>query len=170
LQNLIQEEDQEDNRWNPIGYRLINAENDFLPGLIVDRYSHYLVLQALTLGIDQRKQMIAEQLASLLKIKGIYERSDVDVRGKEGLSFKAGVLWGEEPPDLIDIYEGRVQIKVDVRKGHKTGYYLDQAVTIVIPLGIYSICLAILVGSASTPLAGITSTPLQWTPPKKPCN
>jgi 23S rRNA (cytosine1962-C5)-methyltransferase len=127
LQNLIQEEDQEDDRWNPIGYRLINAENDFLPGLIVDRYSHYLVLQALTLGIDQRKQMIAEQLASLLKIKGIYERSDVDVRGKEGLSFKAGVLWGEEPPDLIDIYEGRVQIKVDVRKGHKTGYYLDQA-------------------------------------------
>lgn len=127
LQNMIQEEDQGSEQWNPIAYRVVNAENDFLPGLVVDRYSHYLVLQALTLGIDQRKQMLAEQLASLLKVKGVYERSDVDVRAKEGLGFQTGVLWGDPPPDLIDIYEGRIQIQVDVRSGHKTGYYLDQA-------------------------------------------
>jgi 23S rRNA (cytosine1962-C5)-methyltransferase len=127
LQNLIQEEYQQDERWKPIGYRLVNAENDFLPGLVVDRYSDYLVLQALTLGIDQRKSLITEHLASLLKIRGVYERSDVDVRAKEGLSFQTGILWGDKPPGLIDIYENRVQIKVDVRSGHKTGYYLDQA-------------------------------------------
>lgn len=128
LQNIVQEEDQEDQIWKPIGYRLVNAENDFLPGLVVDRYADYLVLQALTLGIHQRKQMLAEQLAALLKVKGVYERSDVDVRAKEGLSFQTGVLWGDEPPELIDMYEYSIQIKVDVRGGHKTGFYLDQAV------------------------------------------
>ena len=127
LQNFMQEDDQGDEIRKSIGYRLINAENDFLPGLVVDRYADYLVVQALTLGIDQRKKMIAEQLASLLKVKGVYERSDVDVRAKEGLSFQTGRLWGDEPPELIDIYENGLQIKVDVRSGHKTGYYLDQA-------------------------------------------
>ena len=62
--------------------RLINAENDFLPGLVVDRYGEWLVLQALTLGIDVRKQEIAALLADLLPVRGVYERSDVDVRGK----------------------------------------------------------------------------------------
>jgi 23S rRNA (cytosine1962-C5)-methyltransferase len=62
-------------------YRLVNAENDFLPGLIVDRYGDGLVLQALTLAIDQRKQMLADMLADLRHPVGIYERSDVDVRG-----------------------------------------------------------------------------------------
>ena len=106
--------------------RLINAENDYLPGLIVDRYGDWLVLQALTLGIEQRKPEIAEILVDLLKPKGIYERSDVDARHKEGLQDTTGVLWGEEPPELISIaVEKRIEF-VDVRKGHKTGMYLDQ--------------------------------------------
>ena len=108
-------------------YRLVNAENDFLPGLIVDRYGDWLVMQALTLGIDTRKVMLAEMLADLVKPQGIYERSDVDVRAKEGLEPATGVLRGIAPPERIEIHEnGRAF--VDVYNGHKTGYYLDQAV------------------------------------------
>jgi 23S rRNA (cytosine1962-C5)-methyltransferase len=110
-----------------LAYRLVNAENDFMAGLIVDRYGDWLVLQALTLYIDVNKSMIAELLHELLpNIKGIYERSDVDVRGKEGLKQVTGILWGEEPPTLITIQESGL-LYVDVRKGHKTGFYLDQA-------------------------------------------
>lgn len=109
------------------GTRLINAENDFIPGLIVDRYGDWLVLQALTLFIDKNKKMIAQMLAEMLPIKGIYERSDVDVREKEGLKETVGVLWGEEPPEVIYIHEGTIRLPVDVRTGHKTGFYLDQS-------------------------------------------
>lgn len=108
-------------------YRLINAENDFLPGLIVDRYGDWLVLQALTLGIDQRKQEIVKILVDLVEPKGIYERSDVDVRKLEGLKLESGALWGEKPPERLEVQETARQW-VDVRYGHKTGHYLDQAV------------------------------------------
>ncbi len=107
-------------------YRLINAESDFIPGLIVDRYDHWLVLQALTLHIDQQKHMISKLLNELLEVKGIFERSDVDVRGKEGLKESVGSLLGEEPPQYIEIIEYGKKLLVDVRNGHKTGYYLDQ--------------------------------------------
>lgn len=129
LQNIVQDDYRDDEKYlpNAYAYRLINAENDFLPGLIVDRYADYLVLQALTLGIDQRKEMISEIISSLLPIQGIYERSDVDVRGREGLEQHSGLLWGEEPPNLIEIRESPVRILVDVRNGHKTGMYLDQS-------------------------------------------
>lgn len=117
--------------------RLVNAESDGLPGLVVDRYADFLVLQALTLGIDQRKSMIAKLLLELLpEIRGVYERSDVDVRGKEGLPGNTGLLAGVEPPEYIEINEitgasdsARFsRFWVDVRNGHKTGFYLDQAV------------------------------------------
>lgn len=106
--------------------RLINAENDYLPGLVVDTYADYAVLQALTLGIDVRKQMLAEILADVLKVKGIYERSDVDVRNKEGLKQSTGVLWGEQPPALVRFAEEGVWMQADLAHGHKTGAYLDQ--------------------------------------------
>lgn len=106
-------------------YRLINAESDFLAGLIVDRYGDYLVLQALTLGIDRIKRDLANWLLDLTGAKGVYERSDVDVRGKEGLTSSVGVLSGEAPPNPIIVDEG-VQLAVDVYTGHKTGMYLDQ--------------------------------------------
>lgn len=109
------------------GYRLVHAENDYLPGLIVDRYGDVLVLQALTFAIDQRKMLLAELLAELSGAKTVYERSDVDVRRKEGLEQAVGLLWGEEPPAQIVIDERNVKIAVDVRHGHKTGFYLDQA-------------------------------------------
>ncbi len=108
-------------------YRVINAENDFIPGLVVDRYGDWLVLQSLTLGIEHRKQMLVNLLAELLQPQGIYERSDVDVRVKEGLREARGLLWGAEPPEQIEIAENDVRLLVNVRTGHKTGYYLDQA-------------------------------------------
>jgi 23S rRNA (cytosine1962-C5)-methyltransferase len=113
--------------------RLIHAENDFLPGLVVDLYGdrhaadrRWLVLQALTLGIDRRKQQIAGLLHDLLHPAGIYERSDVDVRGKEGLKPVSGLLSGDLPPDALEIHEYGVPILVDIAGGHKTGAYLDQ--------------------------------------------
>ena len=111
--------------------RLINAESDGLPGLVVDRYGEWLVVQALTLGIERLKSELVSLLVGLLKAGGVYERSDVKVREKEGLPQVTGVLHGEEPPDEIEISErdgsGRaVRFLVDVKRGHKTGFYLDQ--------------------------------------------
>jgi 23S rRNA (cytosine1962-C5)-methyltransferase len=106
--------------------RLVYAESDGLPGLIVDRYSDYLVCQFLAAGTEYWKPVIVDLLKALAPGKGIYERSDVGVRDKEGLSQAAGTLWGQEPPDLIDIREGGCRFLVDVKGGHKTGFYLDQ--------------------------------------------
>lgn len=106
--------------------RLINAEADGLPGLVVDKYGDFLVMQCLTLGIDQRKEQIMNLLAQLLKPKGIVERSDVDVRKKEGLPLVAQHSWGETPPDELIIQENGLQFGVQLLAGHKTGFYLDQ--------------------------------------------
>ncbi len=110
----------------PVAYRLINAENDYLPGLVVDRYGDWLVLQALTLGIETRKDLLVRLLDEELHPAGIYERSDVDVRAKEGLEPAVGLLLGREPPEWIEIDEFGRRFLVDVRQGHKTGFYLDQ--------------------------------------------
>jgi 23S rRNA (cytosine1962-C5)-methyltransferase len=107
-------------------YRLVNAESDGLPGLIVDRYGEYLVCQFLSAGAEYWKREIVALLADLLPYAGIYERSDVDVREKEGLAPATGVLAGSLPPDLIEIDEYACRFAVDVRGGHKTGFYLDQ--------------------------------------------
>ncbi len=107
-------------------YRLVNAESDGLPGLVVDRYGEYLVLQSLTLGIERAKETIVESLVDLLNPTGIYERSDVDVREKEGLAESTGLLWGEPPPNPLVIREYGLSYPVDVYTGHKTGFYLDQ--------------------------------------------
>jgi 23S rRNA (cytosine1962-C5)-methyltransferase len=107
-------------------FRLVHAESDYLPGLIVDRYDQWLVVQILTLGIDERREEIVDALADLLAPRGIYERSDVDVRKQEGLDHRTGLLWGREPPAQIGISENDGRFVVDVREGHKTGFYLDQ--------------------------------------------
>ena len=106
--------------------RLVNAESDGLPGLVVDRYGEWLIVQALTLGIEEFKPIIVQQLQAILRPRGIYERSDVDVREKEGLSQSSGVLAGNEPPDRVEIEENGLRYLVDVQHGHKTGFYLDQ--------------------------------------------
>lgn len=107
-------------------YRLVNAEADGLPGLVVDRYGRSLVMQCLTLGIDRRKTLLAELLAGLAQPDGILERSDVDVRRKEGLPLATGLLWGVNPPDTVEILENGLRFQVQLAAGHKTGFYLDQ--------------------------------------------
>jgi 23S rRNA (cytosine1962-C5)-methyltransferase len=107
-------------------YRLVHAESDYLPGLVVDRYGEWLIVQFLTLGVERRRDEIVAALIDLLAPRGVYERSDVDVRAKEGLPERAGPLWGEEPPELVEVLENGHRFLVDVRQGHKTGFYLDQ--------------------------------------------
>ncbi|MDW8069122.1 MAG: class I SAM-dependent rRNA methyltransferase [Anaerolineae bacterium] len=106
--------------------RLVHAESDSLPGLVVDRYGEFLVVQFLTLGVERWKADLTATLADLLSPHGIYERSDVDVREKEGLPPSVGPLWGAEPPALLEIRENGLRFRVDVRSGQKTGFYLDQ--------------------------------------------
>jgi 23S rRNA (cytosine1962-C5)-methyltransferase len=108
------------------GYRLINAESDGLPGVVVDVFGDWLVMQALTTGAEFWKHTIADALLDVMPAKGIYERSDVDVRKKEGLETTVGILKGEAPPAHIDIVEEGRHYRVDVVNGHKTGFYLDQ--------------------------------------------
>lgn len=106
--------------------RWVNAESDGLPGLIVDQYGDYLVCQFLSAGTERFKEIIVSQLQSLIPAKGIYERSDADVRRKEGLTEQCGPLWGAAPPALVQIRLGTVAMWVDLVQGHKTGAYLDQ--------------------------------------------
>jgi 23S rRNA (cytosine1962-C5)-methyltransferase len=107
-------------------YRLVNAESDFLPGLVVDRYNEYLVVQFLTLGMESWKGEIVSLLGELLPSRGIYERSDVEVREKEGLPPATGLLAGQERPALVHIIENGHRFIVDIKQGQKTGFYLDQ--------------------------------------------
>ncbi len=106
--------------------RLVYGESDGLPGLIVDSYNDFLVCQFLCIGVEKWKQTIVSELVKLHPCAGIYERSDVAVRAREGLGPSKGVLWGEEPPEAIQINEQGRLYNVDVFTGHKTGFYLDQ--------------------------------------------
>ena len=116
--------------------RLVNAESDGLPGVVADYYAGWVVCQFTSAGAEFWKREIAAALMKFAPFcRGVAERTDVDVREKEGLNTEAqrhregdgfGILVGEEPPELIEISEGNVKFLVDVRKGHKTGFYLDQ--------------------------------------------
>lgn len=106
-------------------YRMVFAEADGLPALVVDKYDDILVCQFLSLGINMRKDLIVECLVELFAPRGIYERSDVAVRKKEGLEEQTGVLYGEVP-DRVIIVENGIKMAVDVKCGQKTGYFLDQ--------------------------------------------
>lgn len=107
-------------------YRLIYSEGDFLPGLIVDRYNDFLVLQALTAGFDSVKEMISGILLDLVPgIKGIYEKSDGDGRKMEGLEASTGLLAGCEMPSDIIVKENGYNFGTGVME-QKTGFYIDQ--------------------------------------------
>lgn len=106
-------------------YRMVFAEADDLPALIIDRYGDVLVLQCLSLGISLKREMIVRDLNDLFRPRGIYERGDVAVRAKEGLPLESGVLSGEVP-DKVQIRENGLIMSVDVKNGQKTGYFLDQ--------------------------------------------
>lgn len=110
--------------------RLIFGEADFLPGLVVDKFSDVLVVQSLALGIDRWKEEILELLKMVLaeegiSIRGVYERSDVKVRKQEGMDLYKGFI-GPEFPTLVEITENGVKYQVDIKDGQKTGFFLDQ--------------------------------------------
>jgi 23S rRNA (cytosine1962-C5)-methyltransferase len=106
--------------------RLIYAESDGLPGLIVDRYGDVLVLQSLTAGSEFWKETIADILLDETGLQTIYERSDADVRELEGLQHVTGLLRGSSLHDPLTIHEHGLRFLVDIASGHKTGFYLDQ--------------------------------------------
>lgn len=106
--------------------RLVFAESDGIPGLIVDQYGPHLVIQILTAGAERRKGQTVQILADYLHPHSISERDD-PVRKKEGLPPSEGLLWGESPAAQVTISEGRQRFLVDLRSGQKTGFYLDQA-------------------------------------------
>ncbi|MBN1430868.1 MAG: class I SAM-dependent rRNA methyltransferase [Anaerolineae bacterium] len=109
-----------------MAYRMIYAESDGLPGLIVDRYGECLVVQSLSLGIEAVKPLLIELLIDLVQPRCIIERSDVDARKKEGLDDVVGVIWGQAPSAPFIIREYGLAYPVDLLIGHKTGFYLDQ--------------------------------------------
>lgn len=116
---------------NTNGYRMVHAESDGIPGLIVDRYENWLVFQALTKGIDVRRNQIIEALTRVTfedgsTPLGIIERSDVSVRKKEGLPQFSGQVWGKTLGGPVSFLENQHCFQVDVLNGHKTGFYLDQ--------------------------------------------
>jgi len=107
--------------------RLVDAESDGLPGLIIDRYNNFLVLEVLSAGAEYHLGEITGALRKLFPEDSIYERSDVEVRTKEGLELRKGVIYGDLPPEELAITEnGGMKILVNIQDGHKTGYYLDQ--------------------------------------------
>lgn len=126
IENAIQFRKQIINYKLTNSYRLINAESDSLPGLVVDKYADFIVCQFLSAGAEFWKKEIVEILVDLINPSGIFERSDVEVREKEGLQQSKEILYGKAPEELIEIIENENRFLVDVNYGHKTGFYLDQ--------------------------------------------
>lgn len=111
--------------------RLVYAECDGLPGFVADRYRTWIVVQLNARGLERARGALVGALAELPGVEGVYERSDEEMRAREGLSPAEGVLAGKPPPDSIEIEESglegqRLSFAVDLRRGHKTGFYLDQ--------------------------------------------
>ena len=107
-------------------YRLVHAEGDFLPGLIVDRYDRWLVTQFHTAGMERQRERVVAALRRVVEPAGIMARNDMGVRGREGLAVGAAeVAWGEVP-DEVPISEGGISYLIDPYRGQKTGFFLDQ--------------------------------------------
>jgi 23S rRNA (cytosine1962-C5)-methyltransferase len=112
---------------NKRAFRMVHAESDNLPGLIVDIYNDVLVMQVLSAGIERWRETIADLLLELTHSKHIFERSDVEVRKLEGFQQRIGPVRGD-PPETIIIKENGLSYKVSLKSGHKTGFYLDQRI------------------------------------------
>lgn len=106
-------------------FRLINAEGDKLPGLIVDQYGEYLVVQIATLGMERLKPLVIDILSRELRPKGIYEKSSLPARREEGLREYEGLVAGSVP-DHVEVREHGQRIVVDIIGGQKTGFFIDQ--------------------------------------------
>lgn len=112
---------------NPLSaFRLIYAENDGIPGCIIDKYGEYYSVEILAAGPEKHREIIYKVLAKKTGCKGIFERCDSDVRKKEGMEKRTGVVYGIVPETPIPMEENGIRFLIDIRNGHKTGYYLDQ--------------------------------------------
>ena len=106
--------------------RLIFSEADFLPGLIVDKYADFLSLQVLSAGIETVQQDIIDILRQELNPKGIFDKSDAGARKHENLEASQGLLWGETPPEFIEVKENGILYHINIADGQKSGFYCDQ--------------------------------------------
>lgn len=106
-------------------YRIVNAEGDRLPGLVIDRYADIIVVQCTTLGMEKLKPMIIDWVQQVFKPKAVYEKSTGPTRKEEGLRPAEGLLFGALPEELI-VRENDLKFIVDIPHGQKTGYFLDQ--------------------------------------------
>lgn len=107
-------------------YRLIAGESDGMPGITIDRFQNFLVLQLLSAGAEYQRAALITALQHCYPECAIYDRSDVAVRKKEGLPLAQGQVSGDLPPALLPITEHGMKLLVDIQQGHKTGFYLDQ--------------------------------------------
>nr|WP_145496991.1 23S rRNA (cytosine(1962)-C(5))-methyltransferase RlmI [Yersinia ruckeri] len=107
-------------------YRLIAGESDGLPGVTIDRFQNFFVLQLLSAGAEYHREALVAALQHCYPDCSIYDRSDVSVRKKEGMELTQGPILGDIPPALLPIQEHGMKLLVDIQQGHKTGFYLDQ--------------------------------------------
>lgn len=108
--------------------RLVYSESDYLPGLIVDKYADYLSVQILTTGVERNKNIIIDELQKLTRAKGIYDKSDLTARAHDGLEASAGILWGANPPEFVEVIENGVKYHINIAEGQKSGFYCDQRI------------------------------------------
>lgn len=106
--------------------RLVFAEADFLPGLIVDKYGDFISIQVHSSGTERVKDVLVDELVALLSPRSIYERSDLKSREHEGLPDTNGLLYGEMPPEFVDIIENGILYQINIVEGQKSGFYCDQ--------------------------------------------
>ncbi|UCE01868.1 MAG: class I SAM-dependent rRNA methyltransferase [Candidatus Latescibacterota bacterium] len=107
-------------------YRVVCSEGDFLPGLVVDRYADVVILQVLTAGMERLLDRIVEIVIEELAPRTLFERSDVPARREERLPLRRRLVWGEELPESVEVYENGLRYLVQPDVGQKTGFYLDQ--------------------------------------------
>lgn len=107
-------------------YRLVFSEADFLPGLIADRYGDYISVQILTSGIEKVKGILLDELQQQLRPKGIFDRSDASARSHEGMEASFGSLYGEEPPEYVEVLENNIKYLINIAEGQKSGFFCDQ--------------------------------------------
>ena len=107
-------------------YRLVYGESDFLPGLVIDKYEDFLVLQVMSLGLELKLDLIADALTDIFRPRGIYLRNDAEVRTLEGMELYKKEFRGSAPPNYLGIEQSGISYKVDVVNGQKTGFFFDQ--------------------------------------------
>ncbi len=106
--------------------RLIFSEADFMPGLIADIYADYISVQILSSGIETVKAVILDELVRLLNPKGIFDRSDASARAHEGMEASYGILYGEAPPEFVEVLENGIKYHINIAEGQKSGFFCDQ--------------------------------------------